>query len=84
MDAIPDSFRQREIPSYLIDNEQMVSEGVPGRINLLMANSGAPHIERFPHFESGKEGDANDLLVVFIRLFPLLQGHKLKLVIAHR
>lgn len=92
MHAIPYSLRQirrnsrpqlTHTVTYLTDDKQTVSEEVPGQINLLRANFGAPDVKRFPLFEAGKEGDANYLLVVVELLFPVLKGHKFKLVLTH-
>lgn len=70
--------------AYLTDDKQSVFEKVSGLIDLLGADFGAPHVERFPLLEAGKEGNASYLLVVGVLLFPAVQGHVFILVVAHR
>lgn len=70
--------------AYLTDDKQPVFEKVSGLIDLLGADFGAPHVERFPLLEAGEEGNASYLLVVGVLLFPAVQGHVFILVVAHR
>lgn len=70
--------------AYLTDDKQSVFEKVSGLIDLLGADFGAPHVERFPLLEAGEEGNASYLLVVGVLLFPAVQGHVFILIVAHR
>lgn len=70
--------------SYLTDDKQPFFEEHSGLVDLLGADLGAPHVERFPLLEAGEEGDAGDLLVVGVLVLPAVQGHVLVLVVAHR
>lgn len=69
--------------TYLTNKKQTVLEGLPGQMNFLAANFGAPDIEGFPLLEEGKEGDADQLAVVLILLFPALTGYEVKLLFVH-
>lgn len=70
--------------SYLADGKQSFFEEYSGFVDLLGADLGAPHVERFPLLEAGEEGDAGDLLVVGVLLLPAVQGHVFVLVVTHR
>ena len=63
--------------TYLTDKKQALFEGLPGQMRPLGANFSAPEIKGFPHFEALEEGDADQLAVVFILLFPALEGYEL-------
>lgn len=62
--------------TYLTDNEQTQLEGLLGPLNLLDGNCFAPNIKGFPHFVTGKEGDAHALAVEVIVLFPVFGTYK--------
>lgn len=45
--------------TYPISSEQTFSEALSGQMKFLSPNFGAPGIEWFPFFVSGKKGDAH-------------------------